>query len=87
MQDEAAAQAAASNSSNGHVSINMDSASTHGSPQYQQQLQLIEQQDAYIQDRADDMKKVEDTIVELGSIFEKLAVMIHEQEEMVHRLL
>lgn len=86
MQDEAAAQAAASNSPNGHVSINMDTIPTHGSPEYQQQLQLIEQQDAYIQDRADDMRKVEETIVELGSIFEKLAVMIHEQEEMVERI-
>ncbi|CAD5120342.1 DgyrCDS8917 [Dimorphilus gyrociliatus] len=86
MKDEAAAQAAAANSQNGLVSINMDTSSSHGSPQYQQQLQLIEQQDAYIQDRADDMKKVEETIVELGSIFEKLAVMIHEQEEMVQRI-
>ncbi|KAL3226597.1 hypothetical protein MRX96_024801 [Rhipicephalus microplus] len=41
--------------------------------------------DAYIQSRADTMASIESTIVELGSIFQQLAVMVKEQEEMVQR--
>ncbi|KAL1474361.1 hypothetical protein MTO96_020886 [Rhipicephalus appendiculatus] len=42
--------------------------------------------DAYIQSRADTMASIESTIVELGSIFQQLAVMVKEQEEMVQRI-
>ena len=42
-------------------------------------------QDSYIQSRADTMKNIEQTIVELGSIFQQLAHMVKEQEEMVQR--
>jgi len=42
-------------------------------------------QDSYIQSRADTMKNIEQTIVELGSIFQQLAHMVQEQEEMVQR--
>ena len=64
------------------VSINMD---TMDRQRYQQQLQLIDEQDSYIQSRADTMQNIEQTIVELGGIFQQLAHMVKEQEEMVQR--
>ena len=42
-------------------------------------------QDTYIQERADAMQNIEQTIVELGGIFKQLAVMVKEQEEQVMR--
>ncbi|MBN3273127.1 STX5 protein, partial [Polyodon spathula] len=65
--------------SSGAVSIDMDSRSS-------QQLQLIDEQDSYIQSRADTMQNIESTIVELGSIFQQLAHMVKEQEETVQRI-
>ncbi|XP_028815950.1 syntaxin-5-like [Denticeps clupeoides] len=50
------------------------------------QLQLINEQDSYIQSRADTMQNIESTIVELGSIFQQLAHMVKEQEETVQRI-
>ncbi|KAI1898680.1 hypothetical protein AGOR_G00074870 [Albula goreensis] len=63
----------------GDVSIDMDSRTS-------QQLQLIDEQDSYIQSRADTMQNIESTIVELGSIFQQLAHMVKEQEETVQRI-
>ncbi|XP_067940007.1 syntaxin-5-like [Watersipora subatra] len=65
------------------VSIDIGGAGAHFQ---QDQLQLIEDQDTYIQSRADTMKNIESTIVELGGIFSKLAHMVKEQEEMVQRI-
>ncbi|CAH1792879.1 unnamed protein product [Owenia fusiformis] len=73
LQDEA--------QSKGEISIDMME-----KDKYQQQLQLIEQQDTYIQSRAETMQNIESTIVELGSIFQQLAHMVHEQEDMVQRI-
>ncbi|XP_031663391.1 syntaxin-5-like isoform X2 [Oncorhynchus kisutch] len=58
----------------GEVSVDMEFCAS-------QQLQLINEQDSYIQRRADTMQNIESTIVELGSIFEQLAHMVKEQEE------
>ncbi|XP_067681085.1 syntaxin-5-like [Haliotis asinina] len=74
LQDEA---------NSGDVAINMDGMSNQ---QYQNQLQLIDEQDSYIQSRAETMQNIESTIVELGSIFTQLAHMVKEQEEMVTRI-
>ncbi|GFT41033.1 syntaxin-5 [Nephila pilipes] len=63
----------------GDFTINMDT-------QYHQQLQLIDEQDSYIQNRADTMQNIEATIVELGTIFQQLAHMVKEQEEIVQRI-
>lgn len=65
------------------VVINMDGLDKN---RFQQQMQLVDQQDDYIQDRADTMKNIESTIVELGGIFTQLAHMVKEQEEIVHRI-
>uniref|UniRef100_A0A8C7JQ87 Syntaxin 5 n=1 Tax=Oncorhynchus kisutch TaxID=8019 RepID=A0A8C7JQ87_ONCKI len=61
------------------VSIDMDFRAS-------QQLQLVNEQDSYIQSRSDTMQNIETTIVELGSIFQQLAHMVKEQEETVQRI-
>lgn len=63
----------------GDVAIDMDNRTS-------QQLQLINEQDTYIQSRADTMQNIESTIVELGSIFQQLAHMVKEQEETIQRI-
>ncbi|KAL5008014.1 hypothetical protein ScPMuIL_013595 [Solemya velum] len=78
LQDEVNHSQAAAN---GHVQINMDAPD-----RYQQQMQLIDEQDSYIQGRAETMETIHSTIVELGSIFTQLAHMVKEQEEMVQRI-
>eukprot|EP00521_Asterionellopsis_glacialis_P007617 CAMPEP_0195289652 /NCGR_PEP_ID=MMETSP0707-20130614/5839_1 /TAXON_ID=33640 /ORGANISM="Asterionellopsis glacialis, Strain CCMP134" /LENGTH=463 /DNA_ID=CAMNT_0040349677 /DNA_START=57 /DNA_END=1448 /DNA_ORIENTATION=+ len=50
-----------------------------------QMMQLIPDQD-YLRERADAMSTVETNIVELGTIFNKLAVMVSEHREMVQRV-
>ena len=42
-------------------------------------------QDQYLQNRADTMQDIEYTIVELGGIFNQLAHMVKEQDELVDR--
>ena len=49
------------------------------------QMQLIPDQD-YLRERADAMSTVESNIVELGTIFNKLAVMVSEHQELVQRV-
>ncbi|RMB90480.1 hypothetical protein DUI87_33081 [Hirundo rustica rustica] len=63
----------------GAVAIEMDGRTN-------QQLQLLDEQDSYIQSRADTMQNIESTIVELGSIFQQLAHMVKEQEETIQRI-
>lgn len=48
-------------------------------------MQLIPDQ-SYLRERADAMSTVESNIVELGTIFNKLAVMVSEHREMVTRV-
>lgn len=55
-------------------------------PRTTQQLQLLDEQDSYIQSRADAMQNIEATIVELGSIFQQLAHMVKEQEDTIQRI-
>lgn len=59
------------------------------SPQQQQQKQMMlyeDQSDQFVQSRAETMQNIESTIVELGGIFQQLAHMVQEQEEMVERI-
>ncbi|CAG5115166.1 unnamed protein product [Candidula unifasciata] len=77
LQDEA------NHAGNGEVTIDMG-ASSRG--QVQNQMQIIDEQDAYIQSRAETMQNIETTIVELGTIFQQLAHMVKEQEEIVGRI-
>jgi syntaxin 5 len=52
----------------------------------QQQMLMYDESDNYVQQRAETMQSIESTIVELGGIFQQLAVMVKEQEEMVERI-
>lgn len=52
----------------------------------QQQVMLYDESDQYVQERAETMQNIESTIVELGGIFQQLAHMVKEQEEMVERI-
>ncbi|ORX35872.1 integral membrane protein sed5 [Kockovaella imperatae] len=51
-----------------------------------QQMQLVEQQDNYIQSRSTAIESIESTIAELGQIFSQLAGMVAEQRETVQRI-
>jgi len=50
------------------------------------QMQLVEQQDDYIQQRSTAITSIESTIAELGQIFTQLATMVAEQRETVQRI-
>jgi syntaxin 5 len=50
-----------------------------------QLMQLIPDQD-YLRERADAMEQVESNIIELGTIFNRLAVMVNEHKDMVQRV-
>lgn len=62
--------------------INMDSSE----PRKQQDQVLLEEQRSHYQERADTMQSIETTIVELGSVFQRLATIMKEQDEQVHRI-
>lgn len=73
------------------ISIDMntvDAGSSDRVPLLQQQQQLVpyDESDSYVQERAETMQNIESTIVELGGIFQQLAHMVKEQEEMVERI-
>lgn len=51
-----------------------------------QQMMLYDESENYVQQRAETMQNIESTIVELGGIFQQLAHMVKEQEEMVERI-
>ncbi|KAL0116742.1 hypothetical protein PUN28_009986 [Cardiocondyla obscurior] len=68
--------------SNSSVAIDLE-------PVMSQQLHqhsIQDDTDAYVQSRAETMQNIESTIVELGGIFQQLAHMVKEQEEMVERI-
>ncbi|THH06351.1 hypothetical protein EW145_g4150 [Phellinidium pouzarii] len=50
------------------------------------QMQLVDQQDDYIQQRSTAIESIESTIAELGQIFSQLATMVAEQRETVQRI-
>jgi len=49
------------------------------------QTQVYEEADEYVQSRATAMESIETTIVELGGIFQQLAHLVSEQEEQIKR--
>lgn len=69
---------------NGHDSY----PSTSSASQHQQQQLLVYQDNnlQYLEERANAMQSVEATIVELGTIFNELATMVQQQEEMIGRI-
>lgn len=47
---------------------------------------VYDQTDNYLQSRVETVQNIESTVVELGGIFQQLAHMVKEQEEMVERI-
>jgi len=69
--------------SGGAVAIDMgDNSLRHR----QAQVFAQDETDSYLSSRAEAMQSIETTIVELGGIFQQLAMMVKEQEEVVHRI-
>lgn len=60
-------------------------ASDHQPRMQIQQRVFADETESYLQSRSDAVQSIESTIVELGGIFQQLAVMVREQEEMVQR--
>ncbi|KOX80080.1 Syntaxin-5 [Melipona quadrifasciata] len=69
---------------NSPSSVAIDLEPAMGQLTMQQAIQ--DDNDAYVQSRAEAMQSIESTIVELGGIFQQLAHMVKEQEEMVERI-
>lgn len=70
------------------LALDLDSAEEGGSANGGafMQMQLVEQQDTYIQQRSTAIESIESTIAELGQIFTQLAHMVAEQGERVQRI-
>jgi syntaxin 5 len=67
----------------GETVLNMDQM------QQKQQLQhrlIVNEEDSFLRDRANAMQTVEQTIIELGGMFQQLATMIKEQDEAIQRI-
>ncbi|KAH8992497.1 t-SNARE [Lactarius akahatsu] len=76
---------------NGMLALDLESAeggtsAPNGGGGAFQQMQLVEQQDTYIQSRSSAIESIETTIAELGQIFNQLAHMVAEQRETVQRI-
>ncbi|CAD1477271.1 unnamed protein product, partial [Heterotrigona itama] len=69
---------------NSPSSVAIDLEPAMGQLTMQQAIQ--DDNDTYVQSRAEAMQSIESTIVELGGIFQQLAHMVKEQEEMVERI-
>lgn len=67
------------------ISINLESTALVPK-QNQMQTLMYDETDNYLQSRAETMQNIESTIVELGGIFQQLAHMVKEQEELVERI-
>lgn len=67
------------------VAIDMAGAEDRARLQVQQTV-FSDDTELYLQSRSDAVQSIESTIVELGGIFQQLALMVREQEEMVQRL-
>uniref|UniRef100_A0A914ZPI4 t-SNARE coiled-coil homology domain-containing protein n=3 Tax=Parascaris univalens TaxID=6257 RepID=A0A914ZPI4_PARUN len=65
------------------VAVDMDHLEKH---RMQQQISLIDEQDAYVQARSSAMENIESSISELGQIFRQLASLVSEQGEMITRI-
>jgi len=71
----------------GVLALNLDQSQEngHGGNPFQQ-MQMMEQQETYIQSRSSAIEQIESTIAELGQIFSQLATMVAEQRETVQRI-
>ncbi|KAI8980762.1 t-SNARE [Trametes punicea] len=80
---------AASKKNGDILALDLGAAEEGAAPQHGDafmQMQLVEQQDSYIQSRSTAIESIESTIAELGQIFTQLAQMVAEQRETVQRI-
>ncbi|EFX88848.1 hypothetical protein DAPPUDRAFT_41202 [Daphnia pulex] len=68
------------------VAIDMGAADNRTNRSQTQQQVFADETESYLQSRSDAVQSIESTIVELGGIFQQLALMVREQEEMVQRI-
>ncbi|KAI9564563.1 hypothetical protein GHT06_008302 [Daphnia sinensis] len=68
------------------VAIDMGAADHRTTRTQVQQQVFADETESYLQSRSDAVQSIESTIVELGGIFQQLALMVREQEEMVQRI-
>ena len=54
--------------------------------QQMQKRLIINEEETFLRDRANAMQTVEQTIIELGGMFQQLATMIKEQDEAIQRI-
>lgn len=67
------------------IAIDMGSSDNQTKRTQIQQQVFADETESYLQSRSDAVQSIESTIVELGGIFQQLALMVREQEEMVQR--
>ena len=67
------------------VAIDMGGAVVAVNGSQKQELLFADETESYLQSRSEAVHSIESTIVELGGIFQQLALMVREQEEMVQR--
>ncbi|KAF7997071.1 hypothetical protein HCN44_005348 [Aphidius gifuensis] len=66
--------------------VSIDLEPDNMSSQLQMHKVIHDDTDSYVTQRAETMQNIESTIIELGGIFQQLAFMVKEQEEMVERI-
>lgn len=71
---------------NGGDAVTIDMAGADDRARLQAQQTVFSDDTEYLQSRSDAVQSIESTIVELGGIFQQLALMVREQEEMVQRI-
>jgi syntaxin 5 len=75
-----------SHSSSTVIDFNDDSIKPNDNKQQKQLLIYEDQTNEFLEERANTMQSIESTIVELGTIFNQLATMVQQQEEMITRI-
>jgi len=75
-----------SNSSSTVIDFSDDSIKSNDNQQQKQLLIYEDQSSQFLEERANTMQSIESTIVELGTIFNQLATMVQQQEEMITRI-
>ena len=82
LYDDSQKQANNISGESGNTILNMDMIQK----QQMQKSLIINQEETFLRERANAMQTVEQTIVELGSMFSQLATMIKEQDESIQRI-
>lgn len=78
----ASSSGSANNSESNSTVLNMDLLQKQ---QLQKRL-IMNEEESYLRERANAMQTVEQTIIELGGMFQQLATMIKEQDEAIQRI-